>query len=58
MAEPINLNKARKARAKLEAKAKAAENRVAHGLPKAVRDLAAAREAKARAELAAKKRED
>jgi hypothetical protein len=58
MAEPINLNKVRKARAKSDAKAQAAQNRVIHGLPKAARDLAAAREAKARAELAAKKRED
>jgi hypothetical protein len=58
MVEPINLNKARKARAKVQAKAKAAENRVVHGLPKAVRDLAAARQAKAKAELTSKKRED
>lgn len=35
MAEPINLNKARKARAAVEAKAKAAENRVRFGRTKA-----------------------
>lgn len=35
MAEPINLNKARKAKAKLEAKATAAENRVRFGRTKA-----------------------
>jgi len=58
MVEPINLNKARKARAKVEAKSQAARNRVVHGLPKAVRDLAAARAAKARDALAGKKRED
>jgi hypothetical protein len=58
MAEPINLNKARKARAKADAKAKAAQNRVVHGLPKAVRDLAAAREAKAKSDLASRKRDD
>jgi hypothetical protein len=58
MSEPINLNKVRKARAKVQAKAKAAENRIVHGLPKAVRDLAAAREAKAKSDLASRKRED
>ena len=58
MADPINLNKARKARAKVEAKAEAARNRVVHGLPKAVRDLASAREAKAKSDLASRKRED
>ena len=58
MAEPINLNKARKARAKVEAKAQAAQNRAVHGLPKAVRDLSAARAAKARDALSSKKRED
>ena len=43
MAELINLRRARKARAKAE-KAKTAEaNRVHHGTPKAVRDLARAR---------------
>lgn len=34
MVEPINLNKARKARAKSDAKAKAAENRVRFGRSK------------------------
>jgi len=34
MAEPINLNKARKARAKADAKAKAASNRAKHGRTK------------------------
>ena len=58
MVEPINLNKVRKARAKAAAKDKAAGNRVFHGLSKAVRDLAAARAAKARDELAGKKRDD
>lgn len=35
MADPINLNKARKARAKAEAKGRAAENRVRFGRTKA-----------------------
>jgi Domain of unknown function (DUF4169) len=46
MAEPINLNKARKAKAKLEAKATAAENRVRFGRTKA--EMAAAELEKAR----------
>lgn len=40
MAEPINLNKARKAKAKLEAKATAAENRVRFGRTKAEKSAA------------------
>jgi hypothetical protein len=53
MAELINLRRARKAKAKAE-KAKTAEaNRVAHGTPKAVRDLA-----KAKTELAARRLEN
>lgn len=35
MAEIVNLNKARKARDKAAAKSRAAENRAAHGRPKA-----------------------
>ena len=43
MTKPINLRQARKRKAR-EDKAKQAEaNRLAHGTPKAVRDLAAAR---------------
>jgi len=53
MAELINLRRARKAKAKAE-KAKTAEaNRIAHGTPKAVRDLA-----KAKTELAARRLEN
>lgn len=40
MAEPINLNKMRKARAKVEAKQQAAENRVRFGRAKAEKTLA------------------
>lgn len=42
MAEIINLNKARKAREKADAKVRAAINRAEHGVPKAERDRAGA----------------
>ena len=58
MVEPINLNKARKARAKADAKAKAGQNRSLFGLPK-VQTLSARLEAeRARRALEQKKRED
>lgn len=40
MADPINLNAFRKARAKADEKAKAAANRLLHGMPKAERQRA------------------
>ena len=58
MAEPINLNKARKARAAADAKTTAAENRVRFGRTKAEKDLAKLREAKAARDHAALKRDD
>ena len=57
MAEPVNLNKARKARAKAEARARADENAVKFGRTKAEKDLEKARVKKARADLDGKKRE-
>ena len=42
MADTVNLNAVRKARAKAADKAKAQANRVLHGLPKADRDRAKA----------------
>ena len=58
MAEPINLNKARKERSKAEAKAKAAQNRVKFGRTKP-QTLASQLEAeRARRGLDQKKRED
>lgn len=57
MAEPINLNKARKARARAEAQDQAAENRVRFGRTKAEKELARAREAKARRDIDAGKRD-
>ncbi len=58
MAQPINLNKARKARAAVEKKTQAAENRVRFGRTKAERQLAEVQEAKARRDLDARRRED
>lgn len=57
MAEPVNLNKVRKARAKAEARARADENAVKFGRTKAEKDLGKARAKKARADLDGKKRE-
>lgn len=57
MAELVNLNRARKARARTEAETKAAENRAAFGRTKAEKDLARARAAKAARDLDAGKRE-
>ena len=44
MSTPINLNKARKAKARAEKKARAAENVAKHGRTKAERQAEAARE--------------
>ena len=57
MTTPINLNKARKERAKAEAKAQAAANRAAFGRTKSEKALAAAREEKAARTLDGAKRE-
>ena len=57
MSEPGNLNRARKAKAKADEKAKAARNRVAFGRSKAEKDLAEARRDKAARALDARKRE-
>ena len=57
MAEPVNLNKARKAKARAAAGETAAQNRVAFGRTKAEKSLAQARAEKAARELDQKKRE-
>ena len=54
----VNLNKARKARAKAGAKVGVAENRVRFGRTRAEREAAETREDKARRELDAHKRGD
>jgi Domain of unknown function (DUF4169) len=56
MPDPINLNKARKARAKAAGKKTAAENRVRHGRTKAERSVAKALDEKDQRELDAKRR--
>ena len=47
MAEIVNLNKARKARAKADKEKTAEANRIQHGTPKSLRNLAEARKEKA-----------
>ena len=58
MAEIVNLNKARKARAKADAEAQAAANRVKHGRSKADKAQDRAVEARRQALLDGAKRED
>jgi len=58
MVEPINLNKARKARAKAQAKAKGAENRTIFGLGKSVKAVSKLEAERARRALDQAKRED
>lgn len=54
---PINLNKARKARARTEAKAQADRNAVVHGLPKAEKERARAEVARTERAEQAKRRD-
>ena len=58
MAELINLNKARKAKAKAAGKAQASENRVRFGQAKGEKAAAKLEAERARRELEGKKRED
>jgi hypothetical protein len=58
MVEPINLNKARKARAKADAKAKAGQNRSLFGLRKAEKTVSKLEAERARRTLDQTKRED
>lgn len=57
MAEPINLNRARKAKARTDAEARAAENRVSFGRSKAEKTLARALAEKVARGLDAAKRD-
>lgn len=57
MAELINLNKARKAKARAEGKAQAAENRVRHGQSKGQTAVSKLEAERARRELEGKKRD-
>ena len=58
MPDPINLNKARKARARAEDKAQAARNRVVFGVTKADRTVSKLEAERARRALDQQKRED
>ena len=58
MAEILNLNQARKAKAKTDAKTQAAENRAKFGRTKADKALDAARADKLKRELDGAKREE
>jgi hypothetical protein len=58
MTEPINLNKARKARAQADAKAQAAENRVRFGRSKAEKTVSKLEAERARRLHEQAKRED
>ena len=58
MAEILNLNRARKAKAKTDDKTRTAENRAKHGRSKVEKTLDAARADKLRRELDGAKRED
>jgi hypothetical protein len=58
MAEPINLNRARKAKARQDAKAQAAENRVKFGRTRGERAEADAERRRLARELEGHRRED
>jgi hypothetical protein len=58
MSDPINFNKARKARAKVEAKSQAAENRIRFGRTKADKTVSKLEAEKARRALDQVRRED
>jgi len=58
MAEIVNLNRARKARAKADKEKTAQANRVLHGTPKAMRNLADARKNKADQALSGQRLEE
>ena len=58
MVEPINLNKARKARAKADAKAKAAQNRPLFGLRKSEKTVSKLEAERARRALDQTRRDD
>lgn len=57
MAEPINLNKARKAKARADQKTQAVENRVKFGQAKGLKMAAKLEAERARRDLEGKKRE-
>ena len=58
MAEPINLNKARKAKARSDKEKRAAENRAKHGRTKAEKAAEAAEKDRVRRTLDAARKDD
>lgn len=58
MADIVNLNRARKAKTKTDAEKAAANNRVKHGTPKALRKLSDAERKKAQSQIDAKRLDD
>jgi uncharacterized protein DUF4169 len=58
MAEIVNLNRARKAKVKAEAEKTAANNRIKHGTPKALRKLSEAERKKAQVQIDAQRLDD
>ncbi|MCA0872157.1 DUF4169 family protein [Seohaeicola saemankumensis] len=58
MAEPVNLNRFRKAKARADKKARADENAVKFGRTKAERELERARAEKARSDIDSHKRDE
>lgn len=58
MTNIVNLNRARKAKAKAQAEKTAANNRIKHGTPKHLRKLSEAERKKAEVEIDAKRLED
>ncbi|MBI3676270.1 MAG: DUF4169 family protein [Proteobacteria bacterium] len=58
MADIVNLRRARKAKTRTEKEREAKANRAKHGVAKPVRDLAKARDAKARRDIEKHKLDD
>ena len=58
MAEIVNLNRARKAKAKAESEKTAANNRVKHGTPKSLRKLSEAERKKHQAQIDGRRLDD
>lgn len=58
MAEIVNLNRARKAKAAVAAQKTAANNRIKHGTPKALRKLSDAERKKAHTKIDGKRLDD
>jgi len=58
MADIVNLNHTRKAKAKAQAETTAANNRIKHGTPKSLRKLGEAERKRAKAQIDSKRLDD